>query len=165
MEQLPLPLPDGAYDLVHANQLIEHLKHTDDFLREARRLCAPGGLVVISTNNFSSWHNVVTLVLGWQPMPNHVSDEVHVGNPMNLRAGEPHKDAGQTHLRIFTARALTELAAHHGLEVEDISTSGYYPLPPRLARRAVKVDPLHGAFLIGLFRVPMAASSNGATPD
>lgn len=148
----PLPLPDGAFDLVHANQVIEHLKHTDTFLRECRRLCAPGGLVVVSTNNFSSWHNIATLILGWQPMPNHVSDEVHVGNPMNLRADQPHADLGQTHLRIFTGRALSELADHHGLDQVEMRTSGYYPLLPRAARIMARVDRRHAAFLIGLFR-------------
>jgi len=148
----PLPLPDGAFDLVHANQVIEHLKHTDTFLRECRRLCAPGGLVVISTNNLSSWHNIATLILGWQPMPNHVSDEVHVGNPMNLRADQPHADLGQTHLRVFTGRALTELAAHHGLDTIALQTSGYYPLLPRPARVMARLDRRHAAFLIGLFR-------------
>jgi SAM-dependent methyltransferase len=148
----PLALDDAGYDLVHANQVIEHLRHTDGFLREARRVCAPGGMVIISTNNLSSWHNIATLVLGWQPMPNHVSDVVHVGNPMNLRAGEVHADAGQTHLRIFTGRALSELAAHHGLELVSMDTSGYYPFRPAAARRLARLDRRHAAFLIGLFR-------------
>jgi methionine biosynthesis protein MetW len=161
----PLPLPDGSFDLVHANQLIEHLKHTDTLLREARRLCAPGGLVVISTNNFSSWHNIATLVLGWQPMPNHVSDEIHVGNPVNLRAGEKHQDIGQTHLRIFTGRALRELAEFHGMRTESVDVSGYYPLPPAIARQVVKVDPLHSAFLIGLFRLPDRRVDGASSPN
>jgi SAM-dependent methyltransferase len=150
--EAPLPLPDASFDLVHANQVIEHLRHTDRFLCEARRLCTPGGLVIISTNNLASWHNVATLVLGWQPMPNHVSDLVHVGNPMNLRAGEEHADAGQTHLRIFTGRALAELAEHHGLELVRMRTSGYYPFPPGVARGLARLDRRHAAFLIGLFR-------------
>jgi SAM-dependent methyltransferase len=159
----PLPLPDASFDLVHANQVIEHLRHTDLFLKEARRLVAPGGLVVISTNNFASWHNIATLLVGWQPMPNHVSDEIHVGNPMNLRAGQPHRDIGQTHLRIFTARALRELAEFHGLETQAIDHSGYYPLGPRMARGAVRVDPGHSAFLIGSFR-PRVTPASDAEP-
>lgn len=147
-----LPFDDASFDLVHANQVIEHLRQTDHFLREARRVCAPGGLVVLSTNNLSSWHNIACLALGWQPMPNHVSDEVHVGNPLNLRSGEEHADAGQTHLRIFTGRALAELAAHHGLETVELKTSGYYPIPPRAARPLTRLDARHGAFLIGVFR-------------
>jgi SAM-dependent methyltransferase len=146
------PYEDETFDLVHANQVIEHLRNTDGFLQECRRVCSPDGLVVLSTNNLSSWHNVFTLMFGMQPMPIHVSDEVHVGNPLNPRSDVPHEDFAQSHLRLFVGRALVELAEHHGLELVELTTSGYYPLPPNLARRMTKVDRAHGAFLIALFK-------------
>jgi SAM-dependent methyltransferase len=147
-----IPYPSESFDVVHANQVIEHVRRTDVLLREIRRVLKPHGLACISTNNLSSWHNVVSLGLGMQPMPMHVSDEIIVGNPLNPEHRWGHRDLGRTHLRLFTARALAELAAHHGLAVEQVRTVGYYPLPPLLARVATRVDPLHGAFLVGLFR-------------
>jgi len=147
-----LPFDDGAFDVVHANQVIEHVRRTDTFLRETRRVLAPGGLACISTNNLSSWHNVFCLALGLQPMPMHVSDETILGNPLNPLDGRPHADIGRTHLRLFTGRALTELCGRHGLEVLSLRSAGYYPLPPLVARPAARLDPTHGAFLIGLFR-------------
>src|SRR5919201_1120154 len=119
---------------------------------EIRRALAPRGLALISTNNFSGWHNVLSLALGYQPTPAHVSDEVVLGNPLDPLAGRPHVDLGRTHLRIFTRRALRELCAHHGLETVCIRTVGWYPLPPSMGRVMARIDPLHGAFLIGLFR-------------
>ena len=147
-----LPFEDGAFDVVHANQVIEHVRRTDTFLRETRRVLAPDGLACISTNNLSSWHNVFSLALGMQPMPMHVSDEVILGNPLNPLHERPHTDIGRTHLRLFTGRALTELCARHGLELVSLRSVGYYPLPPRLARPVARADPTHAAFLIGLFR-------------
>jgi SAM-dependent methyltransferase len=146
-----LPFADGEFATVHANQVIEHVRSTDRFLSEVRRVLAPGGLACISTNNLSSWHNVGSLALGFQPMPAHVSDEVIVGNPLNPLHRREHEDRGRTHLRLFTGRALTELAAHHGLERVALRTVGYYPLPPAIGRALARVDPLHGAFLTGLF--------------
>jgi SAM-dependent methyltransferase len=146
-----LPFENARFDVVHANQVIEHLRSTDVFLSEIRRVLKPGGLACISTNNLSSWHNVLSLALGFQPMPMHVSDELILGNPLNPEQGGPHSDGGRVHVRLFTGRSLTELCEHHGLRRVKLRTVGYYPLPPRLARTAIRLDPLHGAFLIGLF--------------
>ena len=147
-----IPFPSESFDVVHANQVIEHVRRTDVLLREIRRVLRPDGIACISTNNLSSWHNVIALGLGLQPMPMHVSDEIIVGNPLNPEHRWGHRDHGRTHLRLFTARALAELAGYHGLGVERIQSVGYYPLPPNLARLAARIDPVHGAFLVGLFR-------------
>jgi SAM-dependent methyltransferase len=144
----PLPFPDHSFDLVHSNQLIEHLRATDRFLAELHRITAPGGAVILSTNNLASWHNIFSLLLGFQPLPAHVSDEVHVGNPLDPRRGQRHADVGQTHLRTFTTRALKELAAEHGLRTTAERLNGYYPLPPQVARLAARLDPTHAAFIV-----------------
>ncbi|HZN88404.1 MAG TPA: class I SAM-dependent methyltransferase [Thermoleophilaceae bacterium] len=144
----PLPLEDGSVDVVHSNQVIEHVPKTDAFMREIARVLKPGGYAVVSTNNLSSWHNIVSLSVGWQPTPCHVSDEVIVGNPGNFVEGMESYAPGQTHLRIFTGRALAGLAAHHGLRADLELGAGYYPLPPRAASRLARLDPVHAAFLV-----------------
>ena len=70
------------------------------------RVLKPGGIACISTNNLSSWHNIWSLVFGYQPFPMHVSDALIVGNPLNPEHGQPHEDAGRIHVRVFTGRAL-----------------------------------------------------------
>jgi len=149
-----LPLDDESADVVHSNQVIEHLPRTDHFLAEIRRILKPDGYAVVSTNNLSSWHNVAALIMGWQPFPSHVSDSVFVGNPLNFAAGPTGMGSmpGQTHQRVFTGRALAELARHHGLEPELEGAAGYYPLPPRAARVAARWDSRHGAFLVQRYR-------------
>src|SRR5581483_7463542 len=46
-----MPHPDSCFDLVVAFEVIEHLEHWRDFLREARRVLAPSGQFVVSTPN------------------------------------------------------------------------------------------------------------------
>ena len=148
-----LPFDDATIDVVHSNQVIEHLPGTDVFMREIRRILRPGGYAVVSTNNLASLHNIVSLLAGYQPPPCHVWDErVGVGNPLNAHAGDPGA-AGQMHLRIFTGRALAELAELHGLSVQLARTAGFYPLPPRPAALATRVAPRWGAFLVQRYGV------------
>ncbi len=147
-----LPFDDASFDVVHSNQVIEHLPKTDHFLREIRRVLKPDGYAILSTNNLASWHNVISLVLGFQPPPCHVSDVVIAGNPVNSFEGWEQETEGQQHLRVFTGRALASVAAFHGLRLDLDRTAGYYPLPPRLARIATRIDRRHGAFLVQRFR-------------
>jgi SAM-dependent methyltransferase len=153
-----LPYEDASIDVIHSNQVIEHLPGTDNFLGEIARLLAPGGYAVVSTNNLSSWHNVISLSLGWQPTPCHVSDEAILGNPATFNEGAEAPTPGQTHLRVFTGRALAELAAHHGLTVDYRGAAGYYPFPATVARALARVDPVHGAFLVQRYRPRSALS-------
>jgi SAM-dependent methyltransferase len=46
-----MPFRDGSFDLVAAFEVIEHLRNWRAFLREARRVLAPQGLLLVSTPN------------------------------------------------------------------------------------------------------------------
>jgi SAM-dependent methyltransferase len=140
------------FDVVHSNQVIEHLVRTDTFLREIHRVVKPSGYALVSTNNLASWHNVLSLVLGMQPMPSHVSDEIVLGNRFDPRRGESHPEKGFTHLRVFSFDGLGDLARLHGFRVEKLVTAGYYPFPPRVADVLCRLDRRHGAFLIAVLR-------------
>jgi SAM-dependent methyltransferase len=152
-----LPFDDASFDVIHSNQVIEHLWNTDNMLREIRRLLKGDGYAVVSTNNLASWHNVLSLAMGWQPPPCHASDELIVGNPAGLREGVTGA-RGQMHLRLFTGRALAGVARYHGLDADVAKTVGMYPLPVRLARLVTRIDKRHGAFLVQRYR-PVAAAA------
>ena len=139
----PFPYEDRTFDLVVSNQVIEHVVDTDNFVREAHRVLKPGGRAVISTENLASWHNVASLVLGWQPFSlTNVSDAaMAVGNPLGVHRGEVGEVRG--HLRVFAYRGLRELFGLHGFSVTDVLGAGYYPLPSKFAR----LDPRHAAFI------------------
>ncbi|HEX3542420.1 MAG TPA: class I SAM-dependent methyltransferase [Acidimicrobiales bacterium] len=140
-----LPFRSDEFDVVTSNQVIEHLSDTDQVMAEAHRVLRPGGLVVISTENLASWHNIGALLFGWQAfsLTNVSRYRPGVGNPLaNLRHDEP-PDIGWQHTRIFSYRGLRELAEAVGFVDIGILASGYYPFPSRMAR----IDPRHGAFI------------------
>jgi SAM-dependent methyltransferase len=152
--QGPIPILDETFDAVTSNQVLEHLANTDAFVSESFRLVRPGGIVVHSTENLSSWHNIAALVLGWQAfsLTNVSTQASGVGNPLaNLRTEEPLEPWMQ-HLRVFSYRGLLELMAAHGFVDVEVRGAGYYPLPSSLAH----ADPRHAAFLTVVGRRPLS---------
>lgn len=68
VERDPLPLADGAADLVLAMEILEHLA-VDPlyFLAEASRVLAPGGHLVVTTPNMASHRQVAKALAGAAP--------------------------------------------------------------------------------------------------
>lgn len=141
------PFADGTIDVVIANQVIEHFYDTDNFIDEVDRvLKLRGGYAVISTENSASWHNIFSLLLGWQPfsLTNISIYKSYVGNPLALQRNENLSlPSSWQHLRVFAYKGLREIFEIHRFQVEKILGAGYYPLPNFVA----KVDLRHSAFL------------------
>lgn len=140
----PLPLDSESFDVVTANQIFEHLHHTDLFLREIHRVLRRGGYAVISTPNLAAWHNVACLLWGWQPFSTSPSDEINIGNPLHTRY---KLETSFTHRRVPTYRGLKELLQYHGFKVERIVGTGYYPFPVKISRIFSRLDPRHAIYL------------------
>ncbi len=140
-----LPFKDDFFDVIQANQVIEHLWNTDAFLSEVYRVLRPGGYFLPATENLSSWHNLFSLSLGFQPPSSDISDRFRVGNPFSLCQNRPRHCIG--HQRVFTLCGLKKLLEVYGFKVEKILTAGYYPLPSVLAKVLVRLDPTHTAFI------------------
>lgn len=147
-----LPFADESFDAVISNQVIEHLTDTDAFLSETYRILRPGGLVITSTENMSSWHNVFAVALGWQAfsLTNISQRAAGVGNPIALLRDEEPMAVPMQHVRIMSFRGLAELMKAHGFRNLMIRGAGYYPLPARVGA----ADPRHAAFIIGIGRRP-----------
>ena len=145
------PVEDASVDVVHSNQVIEHLAETDHFMREIRRVLKPDGYAVVSTNNLASWHNIFALLVGWQPLPCHVSDEAVVGNPLAMEE-QRYGEHIHRHLRIFTGLALRRLAAASGLRLDAETGSGYYPFVGRIAQVLAQLDSRHSVYLVQRYR-------------
>jgi len=144
----PVPLKDENFDVVVANQIFEHLCHTDLFIKEIYRLLKRGGYAIISTPNLATWQNMICLFFGWQFFSTSISDEIIIGNPL-----QPHykqKNLGTLmsyHHRVATYRGLKELVQHHGFEVETMIGAGYFPFPAKAARFLSWLDPRHSLCL------------------
>jgi len=140
-----VPFPDSFFDVVHADQVIEHIGKLDNFLAEIHRVLKPGGYTIISTENASSWHNIGASILGWQifSLTNISEKQLGIGNPLALLRGQKLKLSSWTHKTIFNYRGLYEMLSLYEFEDIKISGAGYHPLPPYFG----KIDPRHSHYI------------------
>lgn len=136
---------NNSFDVVHANQVIEHLHNSDNFISEIYRVLKSGGYAIISTENASSWCNIFASIMGWQifSLTNFSNKKQGIGNPFALhRDGEANFDSWN-HIRIYNIRGLKEYFEAFSFKVEAIRGAGYFPLPGFLGN----IDKTHCHFM------------------
>ncbi len=135
---------DSTVDAITANQVIEHLTNSDQFLREIWRVLKPNGYAVISTENASSWANIFASIMGWQifSLTNFSTRKLGIGNPLAIHRGEAISSTW-THVRIWNYLGLKEYFEVFGFKVVGIKGAGYFPLPTAVS----KLDARHSHFI------------------
>lgn len=149
----PFPFENESIDVLHTNQVIEHLWNLDNFVRESYRVLRPNGYAIISTENLASWHNIFSLLLGLQPFSlTNISQLKSIGNPFALHLADK-KGVGKRYLKSFAHlmvpayQGLKELFEAHHFTVERMIGAGYYPFSKYLSKILSKMDKRHTAFL------------------
>ena len=142
-----IPFRSSSFDVVHANQVIEHLTNIDKFLDEIYRVLKPSGYLIISTENASSWHNIFASIMGWQifSLTNVSTVTSGIGNPFALHRHKKvdSKMVSWTHKTIFNYLGLKEILEEHHFNIFKIMGAGYYPFPAKFGR----FDKRHAHFL------------------
>ncbi len=105
-----LPFPDGTFDLVSANMVVEHLADPTAGLREICRVLKPGGFFVFHTPNYHNfWVFLASL------MPDFVK-----AIAIRVLEERSENDVFPTHYRLNTARAIRKHAIRSGFAVRDL---------------------------------------------
>lgn len=143
------PLKNMSLDCVITNQVVEHLSDLDIFFSESSRVLNNTGKLIISTNNLSSWHNIVSLLFGWTPfdLTNSSLKLQGIGNPLALHKNDTSPKQYWTHKCIYTTKWLKEWADIYGFELILNYGAGYYPLPAWVGN----IDKTHSAFITLVF--------------
>jgi 2-polyprenyl-3-methyl-5-hydroxy-6-metoxy-1,4-benzoquinol methylase len=120
------PYKDCSFDYIIANQIIEHLYFTDNFMKEMRRVLKPDGILILSTTNLAALHSRMILLLGFMPNCLHPSTHI-VGTLVKKKGSNPLYG----HKSVFTGKALKGFTKAHGFKVEKYETHSML-LTPRI---------------------------------
>jgi len=122
-----LSFPDGFFDIVLMEEVIEHLSNPDNSLQEIYRVLKLGGLFLITTPNLSWWLNRFILFSGYQPYWSECSVRYNVG-----KFKRPFTEPLNGHLRMYTLRALKQLLQLYGFKIIGVKGTTYNNLPSAL---------------------------------
>jgi len=97
-----LDLPDAAFDVVHAHQVLQHLADPVLALEQLRRVCRPGGIVAARDGDYAgfTWYPQEPALDEWLAL---------VRKAMRANGGEP--DAGRRLLSWARAAGFTDVTA------------------------------------------------------
>ena len=141
-----LPFKSNFFDIICANQIIEHLFDIDLFMSEIKRVLKRKGYIILSTENLSAWHNLFALFLGWQAFSQHISAKKNIGNPIRLSSYSGYDKTGM-HIKILTPMGLKELFKLYDFKIETFFGAGYYPFFGILSKFLSRIDPNHCTFI------------------
>lgn len=126
-----LPFAAGAFDLVYANFVVEHLEHPDHAFAEWHRVLRPGGSVILLTSNLAN-----PLMAAAHIAPQPVRTAVK-----RLGPGAAARDVFPAHYRANTPGALSRLLGQAGfapVSVVFVATLHRYAGRHRLAAAALR---------------------------
>lgn len=131
IEKDKLPYENNFFDIIVANQILEHVKEFFWINSEINRVLKPGGLYIIGVPNLASFHNRLLLLFGQQPT--------------SIRTLGPH-------VRGYTKKDLVEaMTKYGGFRLLSSAGGNFYPFPPTLAKFLSKLFPSAAVSLFLVF--------------
>lgn len=80
LEQGKFPFSNEEFAVVYSNQVLEHLLDKDNFVSECFRILKKGGLFILSTENISSFDNIISLILCQEPLSQNSSIKFQINS-------------------------------------------------------------------------------------
>jgi methionine biosynthesis protein MetW len=154
------PVKSQEFDVIIANQVIEHLWNTRLFISECFRVLKPFGYAIVATENLASWPNILSLLFGYQPFSTTNICGYSLGNPLiwhldeqkNTHFFEKYKNIGGGgpvgHVRVLAYKTFKDIFSLEGFKTENFRAVGYIPFTGRVSRLFSRLDPRHAHFMV-----------------
>jgi SAM-dependent methyltransferase len=113
-------IPDGSFEAILFGEVFEHVFNAPlDLLREIYRITAPGGVLILTTPNPSTFMNAVRIALDRHSLwgtPDFIEKPKSVGGRM--------LDAGNIHYREYRTSEVSTALLRAGFRIDEISYMG-----------------------------------------
>ena len=107
LEEVPYPLPDGAFDAVVMTEVYEHLRdYPARSLQEIHRILKPGGRLYFTTPNVAYVVNRIRAVMGRNvasSLPDWIGGVPHARHAREYTFAEVHELMDYANLRVLSA--------------------------------------------------------------
>lgn len=121
-------LPDGQWDIIFCNHIIEHVIDPDFLLDECKRVMNSNTVLDIGTPNLTAWFNRALFLFGYVPHSVELSKRYGLGKAFNW-----NKEPLGGHIYVYTLPALKQLLKHHGFKIiERFGEASTYPAHPAI---------------------------------
>lgn len=132
IENEKIPFDKDSFDIVIANQILEHTKEIFWIVSQVNRVLKEEGLFIVGVPNLASLHNRILLLFGIQPT------SINVLGP---------------HVRGFTKKDLIRaLTIYGGFASIDFAGSNFYPFPKQIAKALSRMFPNGSASIFFAFK-------------
>lgn len=167
------PYADCEFDAIHSVQVLEHVHNTRLFLAETFRVLKPGGHMIMTSENLSSFLNLGALLLGYAPFSLQRVCGWYVGNPLGLHdqntaeGGVPLHDPAFSgingHIRVLTVTQASALLARIGFINCEVRSIGLMPFPSSISRHLEKWLTRRGHWLLMKAQKPQSVTERTKT--
>lgn len=121
IEKQTYPFQDDTFDVIVANQIIEHTKEIFWIFSEISRVLKPNGICIIGVPNLASLHNRIALLFGMQP-------------PTMQLLGPHVRGIAEDSFRNFIEEKKI-------FKLNSVKSSNFYPFPAWLSKYLVRIFP------------------------
>jgi len=108
-----IPFKDKTFDIIIAQEIIEHLIDPDKFLEECNRVLKKDGVIIITTPNLLAWYQRILCLFGILPTFSELSTrDRRIGLGFLKNVITNNQPVG--HIRIFNKIGLVEIVERYG---------------------------------------------------
>lgn len=148
-----LPCPDASFDIVLAQDILEHVRDPDATMREIRRVLAPGGVALVTVINRLAWRDPHYHLFGINWLPRAIAERIieRIGRSKHAARFSDNQRLGDMYYDTFAgfrrrARALGFIITdtkEQALSERSTTPAGKYAPLVRLLARIGLVMPVY----------------------